>query len=70
MDRCNWKGCRNESDLRWLKKELCQKHWQQVCDIDGTERGVKVIYEKLRVRRPIRGEKDDQTRERTETDAG
>lgn len=59
MSRCEWKGCKLEPVLTWLGKGLCQKHWERLCTIDGTEKGVREIQLKTGVRRPFTEIKED-----------
>lgn len=33
-DYCEWKHCRDRSDLRYCGVEFCSRHWGQLCD-DG-----------------------------------
>lgn len=32
-DKCNWKHCRNVSDLGYLGKGICSEHWSKFCEM-------------------------------------
>lgn len=40
-DKCNWKGCKNEADLGYLGKSICNSHWAELCNLQEQGKGNK-----------------------------
>lgn len=61
IDKCNFPRCRNLSDLRYIGHEICNIHWEQLCESDSkTEkrllRKIGLIREKNKAVCPITNE--------------
>ncbi len=40
---CDWKSCKRESTLVYLEKELCNDHWDKLCEMqdEGKEKAAR-----------------------------
>jgi len=36
---CDWKSCKRESTLTYLGKELCNDHWNKLCEMQDENKG-------------------------------
>jgi len=47
--KCNWPRCNMESDIVWLRRGLCESHWESVCKLPREESkiilGIKIRKE-------------------------
>lgn len=44
--KCDWKSCRDEADLGYLEKEICQKHWIELCELQESGKE-KIGFKKI-----------------------
>ena len=49
MDRCDFPKCRIEADIGYIGRNICLKHWEELCNADPKTE--KRILKKIGLRR-------------------
>jgi len=46
VDKCSWPKCESRSDVIWLGRGLCEKHWGKISEMDIEKAKIKLGMKK------------------------